>query len=78
LDLSITWTYNNTVFSIYRKLMMTDNIIPNFPCHPYKQKTVALRYFAWRLKMYPLDGPQKDQGKTIIQHILQQNQFDNY
>jgi hypothetical protein len=56
---------------------MTDNITPNSSCHPYKQKTAAIRYLAQRLKSYPLDGPQKDKEKTIIEHILQQNPFDN-
>jgi hypothetical protein len=54
----------------------TDNIILNSSYHPYEHKTAAIRYLAQRLKAYPPDGPQKDKDKVIIEHILQQNQFD--
>jgi hypothetical protein len=55
---------------------MTDSIILNSSCQPYEHKAAAIRYLVQRLKAYPLDGPQKDKDKAIIEHILQQNQFD--
>jgi hypothetical protein len=75
LDLNITRTHN-IMLSIYRKPTTMDNITPNSSCHPYEQKTAAVRYLAHRLITYPLDDPQKDTERTMIEHILQQNQLD--
>jgi hypothetical protein len=76
LDLNITRTHNNIAVSVYRRPTATDNITPNSSCHSYEQKRAAVRYLAHRLITYPLDDPQKDTARTMIEHTLQQNHLD--
>lgn len=42
LDITISKENNNVSFDIYRNPTLTDNIIPQDPCHPTEHKLPAI------------------------------------
>jgi hypothetical protein len=76
LDITIHRRNNQFEFSIYRKLMQTDIIIPNSSCHPYEHKLSGIRYLVNRLNTYPITDKSKQREKSTISNILQNNEYN--
>ena len=76
LDFTIIKTHNGLSFDIYRKPTTTDIIIPKDSCHPFEQKTSAIRYYRDRLLTYRLSPECRDKEKETIKQILANNKYD--
>jgi hypothetical protein len=72
LDFTIVKTHKGLSFDIYRKSTTTDLIIPKDSCHPFEQKTAAIRYHRDRLLSYRLSPECREKGKETIKHPGQQ------
>jgi hypothetical protein len=68
---------NRISFDIYKKPTSTDIIIPQESCHPVEQKLSAIRYLQNRIETYPTDTDCKLKEKSIIDHILHNNNYDS-
>jgi hypothetical protein len=67
---------DNVDIGIHRKPTVTDGIISLESCHPYEQKTMAIRFLAGRLVTYRLSNANKEK-KKIIKHILKTTQYES-
>jgi hypothetical protein len=63
-------------FSIYRKPMQTDIIMPNSSCHPYEHKLSGIKYLLNRLHTYPITKKSKQTEKNTINNILLKNKYN--
>ena len=61
------------MFSIYRKPMATDIIIPNDSCHPPEHKLAAIRYLTNCLSTYPMNETEKRKGNYTMKQIIYTN-----
>jgi hypothetical protein len=77
LDITIKKDNNWINFDIYRKPMTTDIIIPQESCHPMEQKLSAVRYLQTKNETYPTDPDCKLREKSVINHILLNNNSDS-
>src|SRR5215510_7637846 len=75
LDFTIKKGNNRISFNIYRKPMTMDIIIPQELCHPMEQKLSAIRYLQNRNETYPTDPDCKLRERSIINHILRNNNY---
>jgi len=77
LDFTIKKGNNRISFDIYRKPTTTDIIIPQESCHPMEHKLSAIRYLQNRNETYPTDPDCKLRERSIINHILRNNNYDS-
>jgi hypothetical protein len=75
-DVTIQKEANKFTFSIYRKPITTDTIIPRTSCHPPEHKQAAIRYLINRMNTYDLKDSNKVQEHNIIRQILHNNDYD--
>ena len=66
LDFTIIKTHKGLSFDIYRKPTTTDLTIPKDSCHPFEQKTAAIRYHRDRLLSYRLSPGCREKEKETI------------
>jgi len=76
LDFTIVKTHKGLSFDIYRKPTTTDIIIPKDSCHPFEQKTSAIRYYHDRLLSYRLFPECREKEKQTIKQTLANNKYD--
>jgi hypothetical protein len=76
LDISIAKEQDKLTFDIYRKPTTTDSIIPGDSCHPTEHKMANVRYLINRMNKHYLSTTNKDKGRKIVKHILQENKYD--
>jgi hypothetical protein len=76
LDLTIKKDSGHFSFKIYRKPTCNDIIIPHDSCHPTEHKLSAIRYLHHRNNTYNTDQAGKQKERTIINQIIQNNQYD--
>jgi hypothetical protein len=62
-------------FGIYRKLTITDFIIPNTSCHPQEHKKSTIHYLMNRTDIYPLSQENRMHEWNIMQTILKNNGY---
>jgi hypothetical protein len=75
LDITISRNNNNIQFRIFCKPTTADTIIPYELCHPDKHKISAVQFLRNRNITY-LNTPDSKQHKTtVINHILQANNY---
>jgi hypothetical protein len=64
-------------FTIYRKPMQTDIIIPKDSCQPHEHKISSINYLINRVNIYPIIKKVGEKELTIIQDTLQNNEYNN-
>src|SRR5215475_5775315 len=77
LDFIIKKSNNKISFNIYQKPTTTDKIIPQESCHPIEHKLSAIRYLQNRNETYPKDPDCKLRERSIINHILRNNNYES-
>ena len=76
LDITSSEDHNNIMFSIYRKPIATDIIIPNDSCHTPEHKLAAVRYLTNQLSTCRMNSAEKEKENHTIKQILHNNKYD--